>query len=73
MDLAIIGWVLMAWLLVSIAVSLAAGRMFQQGNADADLEQAVEHQRVVRYLRQRKAGSGKAAKLRTAVTRTAAH
>ncbi len=72
MELATIGWISIVWLLVSVAVSLAVGRMFQQGNANADLEQAVEHQRVVRYLRRRKPAAGKAAKPRAVVSRTAA-
>ena len=69
MDLATIAWISMGWLLVSIVVSLAVGRMFQHaGTTDAELEQTAERQRVVRYLRSRKPHAPKAAKSHTRST-----
>jgi hypothetical protein len=72
MDLATIGWISLSWLLVSIVVSLAVGRMFQHGGVtDTDLEQAAERQQVVRYLRGRKAQPLKVTKAQSTPRRSA--
>ena len=67
MDIELIAWVFGVWLLVSVAVSLTAGRMFQHASTtEAELERASSRQKVVRYLRQRKS-PGKTLKSRVAV------
>lgn len=57
MDLATIGWIVMGWVIVSMAVALVVGRVFRHTTVDVDernLHAVLTRRRVLRYLRDRK-------------------